>query len=261
VNPKGNDLVILAEDKRRRYRLDFLEMQYYRNLFYESKLHNHLQFDQLQKIRYNRNSCREITNRINQTDVSLLSSIAAKTIKSHTESGQAAIKIWSIDSDTFEVSSYSFEPTRWIRKNVDDWKIYVDLWLVAKMKEFRKSKLPNETGGSLIGSFDTERKIIYICDTMFAPSDSIEKRTSFERGSKGLLDEYRKYETIVDGQLFYIGEWHSHPDYCSVNPSNDDVNLYKFLYENLSKQGFPVVMGILGENDCKIIFKDPYYEI
>ncbi|MGD9993957.1 MAG: Mov34/MPN/PAD-1 family protein [Salinivirgaceae bacterium] len=261
LNPKGNDLVILAEDKRRRHRLDFLEMQYYRNLFHESKLHNHLQFNQSQKIRYNRNSCREITNRINQTDVSLLSSIVAKTIKSLTDSGQAAIKIWSIDNDIFEVCSYSFEPTRWIRKNVGDWKIYVDHWLVDKMKDFRKSKLPNETGGVLIGSYDTERKIIYVCDTLFAPTDSIEKSTSFERGKDGLLKEYKKYLKVADGQLFYIGEWHSHPDYCSVNPSNDDKELYKYLYYTMSKQGFPVVMGILGNTDCEIVFKDPDYEI
>nr|MCK4930243.1 ThiF family adenylyltransferase [Nanoarchaeota archaeon] len=81
LNPLGNDLVFLAEDKGRKHRLDFLEMQYYRNLNYESKLHSHLQVNQSQRIRYNRSSCRDITNRINQTNVSLLSSIAAKAIQ------------------------------------------------------------------------------------------------------------------------------------------------------------------------------------
>jgi len=261
LNPLGNDLVFLAEDKGRKHRLDFLEMQYYRNLNYEPKLHSHLQFNPTQRIRYNRNSCRDITNRINQTNVSLLSSIAAKAIQAHSARGKANISIWSICEETFAVQKFSFTPSRWYRKNVGDWKVYIDLWLIEKMQDFRKSKLPNETGGILLGSYDSERKIIYVCDSLFAPTDSVEEPSSFERGIEGLKDDYEHYVQITDHQLLYIGEWHSHPEKCTTNPSTYDKKLYKYLYDNMSKQGLPVIMGIIGDSDCNVVFKEPDYEI
>jgi hypothetical protein len=255
LNPDGTDLVVLAEDKHRKFRLDFLEMQYYRCLFQEESLHDHLKYNESLKVRYNRNSCREITNRINQTDVALNASICTKALKSIIENGRPAISIWRADKTTFEVKKYSFEPTKWIRKDVGEWKMYLDLWLLDRMKAFRYSKLPNETGGILIGSYDFQRKIIYVCDSLFAPSDSRESKSTFERGAEGLLDEYNKYLNIVDNQLCYLGEWHSHPQGCSTNPSSDDFNLYDYLYKKMSRQGSPVLMGILGDNDCTIIFK------
>ena len=168
LNPDGTDLVVLAEDKRRKFRLDFLEMQYYRCLFQEESLHDHLKYDDSLKVRYNRNSCREITNRINQTDVALYASICTKGLKSIIENGKPTISIWRTDKTTFEVRKYSYEPTRWIRKDVGEWKMYFDLWLLDRMKAFRYSKLPNETGGILIGSYDFQRKVIYVCDSLFA---------------------------------------------------------------------------------------------
>ena len=255
LNPDGTDLVVLAEDKHRKFRLDFLEMQYYRCLFQDESLHDHLKYEDSLKLRYNRNSCREITNRINQTDVALNASICTKALKSIIENSRPTISIWRADKITFEVRKYSFEPTRWIRKDVGQWKMYFDLWLLDRMKAFRYSKLPNETGGILIGSYDFQRKIIYVCDSLFAPSDSRESKSTFERGAEGLLDEYNKYLNIVDNQLCYLGEWHSHPQGCSTNPSSDDFNLYDYLYKKMSRQGSPVLMGILGDNDCTIIFK------
>ncbi|NPE29037.1 hypothetical protein HNV12_13945 [Methanococcoides sp. SA1] len=256
LNPNGSDLVVLAEDRKRKSRLDFLEMQYYRCLFNNIKLNNHLQFQESQKIRYNRNSCREITNRINQADVSLLASISAKTIRKITETGQSKISIWSINNETFEVDSFSYSPSRWARYNRDGWKIYIDNWLIDKMKDLRNSKLPNETGGILIGSYDSLRKIIYVCDTIPAPNDSIEQQSSFIRGKDDLIDNYNKYLQITDNQLIYIGEWHSHPEKCSTSPSNDDTKLYSYLYSKMSKQGLPVLMSIIGDHDLNIIFKE-----
>lgn len=255
LNPDGTDLVVLAEDKRRKFRLDFLEMQYYRCLFQEESLHDHLKYDDSLKVRYNRNSCREITNRINQTDVALNASICTKALKSIIENGTPKISIWRTDKTTFEVRKYSFEPTRWIRKDVNEWKMYFDLWLLDQMKAFRYSKLPNETGGILIGSYDFQRKIIYVCDSLFAPPDSKENRSTFERGVEGLLAEYNKYLKVVDNQLCYLGEWHSHPKGYSTIPSYDDINLYDYLHRMMSRQGSLAIMGILGDSDCNIIFK------
>lgn len=255
LNPNGTDLIILAEDKRRKYRLDFLEMQYYRCLFREELLHNHLKFENTIKVRYNRNSCREITNRTNQTDVALNAAICAKALISIIENGKPTISIWRINEITFEVQKFTFEPTKWVRKDAGEWKIYIDKWLIERMECARFTKLPKETGGILVGSFDLLRKIIYVCDSIFAPPDSIENMSSFKRGVKGLIEEYTNYIQATDYQLSYIGEWHSHPEGHSTRPSSYDIELYEYLYKRMAKQGLPVIMGILGDKDCNIIFK------
>lgn len=256
LNPTGQDLVILAEDAKRKNRLDFLEMEYYRFLYKNENLHNHLKFDNDLKLRYSRNSCREITNRINQTNVSLLSSICAKVIRKTIESQNAVISIWCTNPDDFTVQKYSINPTKWNKVYSNEWKIYLNLQLLEDMQDVRVQKLPNETGGVLLGSVDTERKIIYIYDTIFAPEDSKETASTFERGIDGVLEEYGKYRKITDNQIQYLGEWHSHPKGCSTSPSSLDRKLFSYLSKKLSQQGYPTLMGIIGDNDYTLQFSE-----
>jgi hypothetical protein len=255
LNPTGQDLVILVEDAKRKNRLDFLEMEYYRFLCRTEKLHDHLNFDDGLKIRYNRNSCREISNRINQTDVSLLSSICAKAIRKTIENKSANISIWRIDTDDFTVQKYSTIPTKWNKMYYNEWKIYINQQLLKEIQCLRDQKLPKETGGVLLGSIDMERKIIYIYDTIYAPEDSIETTSTFERGKNGVLDEYKKYQKITDNQIQYLGEWHSHPLGYSTNPSSLDMKLFSCLSETMYRQGYPFLMGILGDKKLSITFR------
>jgi molybdopterin/thiamine biosynthesis adenylyltransferase len=252
LNPIGTDLVILSEDKAREHRLDLLEMQYYRCLFDEEDLHNHLQITQKDKVRYNRNSCREVTNKINQTDVAIHASICSKVLKQIINTGDSRIAIWNIDKETHEVKRYSFEPSNWVIMKVDEWEICIDDWLIQKIRKFRLSALPKETGGILLGSIDTERKILYLIDTIFAPQDSIEEQTSFIRGTEGLIEKYEQYQMITDNQVIYLGEWHSHPENCSTNPSQLDETLFGFLAKTLCRQGYPAVMCILGDDNINV---------
>jgi hypothetical protein len=253
LSPDGQDLVILAEDKKRKHRLDFLEMEYYRFLYRNEALHDHLQFDEDTKIRYNRNSCREITSKINQADVSLLASIGVKALQIILEKGEPDISIWRINRCDVSVKHYTTDPTKWIKKNTDGWKVYLNRLLIEEMESSRTKKLPKETGGILLGTIDMERKIIYVYDNIQAPEDSDETTSSFERGISGVTDIYEKYRKITDNQIQYLGEWHSHPDGYSTNPSSLDKKLFNYLSENLSKQGLPTLMAILGNKDCTIL--------
>jgi Prokaryotic E2 family A/ThiF family len=76
--PSGNDLVILAEDKKRSLKLDHLEMQYYRELCHDDRLADHLA--SVRKTRY-ANSCRDVSSQISQDSVALLSAIASGNLK------------------------------------------------------------------------------------------------------------------------------------------------------------------------------------
>lgn len=110
-----------------------------------------------------------------------------------------------------------------------------------------KKKLPNETGGILIGSFDMERKKLFILDTII-PKDNLEFPASFFRGIDGLKDELSRIKKITANMLTYVGEWHSHPNNCSIKPSEADLELLSWLSNNMSVEGLPAIMLILGEN-------------
>lgn len=258
LNPKGKDLVVLSEDKKREHRLDFLEMEYYRFIYENSDLNDHLKFENKSKVRYNRNSCREITSLINQADVLELSAVCAKTIRKSVESGKASISIWRTNSDD-SISYFSKEPSKWHCTKKNNWKIYMCDELQNRIQGIRSYKIESdgnkETGGVLLGCFDIERKIIYVFDTINAPSDSIESHISFERGVEGVVTEFERYRMITDSQIQYLGEWHSHPKGCAPTPSTYDKQLYEYLYKNLSKQGYPVIMAIFGDKDQNITFK------
>lgn len=259
LNPSGKDLVILAEDKKREHRLDFLEMEYYRFIFQNKDLNDHLHFENESKIRYNRNSCREITSRINQADVLCLSAICAKSIRKNIESGKAAVSIWRINPEDESISSFSLVPSKWYCTKEDGWRIYICEELYFRLQSLRNHKIEScgnkETGGVLLGTFDMERKVMYVFDTIEAPDDSKESNASFERGVAGVIDEFEKYRKITDGQIQYFGEWHSHPKGCAPTPSGFDEKLYTYLHEKLSRQGYPVLMAIIGNNAYKLKFK------
>lgn len=259
LNPSGKDLVILAEDKKREHRLDFLEMEYYRFIFQNKDLNNHLHFENESKIRYNRNSCREITSRINQADVLCLSAICAKSIRKNIESGKAAVSIWKINPEDESISCFSLVPSKWYCTKEDGWRIYICEELYLRLQSLRNHKIEScgnkETGGVLLGTFDMERKVMYVFDTIEAPDDSKESNASFERGVAGVIDEFEKYRKITDGQIQYLGEWHSHPKGCAPTPSVFDEKLYTYLHEKLSRQGYPVLMAIIGNNAYKLKFK------
>lgn len=264
MNPAGTDLVILAEDNGRKHRLDFLEMEYYRYLYHIQDLHCHLKTkgDKDTRIRYNTNSCRDITTIMNQADVSMLASIAAKSLQSIIKDGKAHVGIWRTAPDG-SVCKYDFKPTNWVKKISTNsrWTLYVNNGLINQIQEVREAKLPNETGGILLGCIDDSRSIIYLFDTILAPGDSKAAPTFFERGKEGILDEFNKYQEITVGQVKYLGEWHSHPRNSSTQPSEQDLIQCAFLAEHIAKEGSPVYICICGDKKLSFHLIDNYSKL
>jgi integrative and conjugative element protein (TIGR02256 family) len=124
--------------------------------------------------------------------------------------------------------------------------VCTDGWLLQRLIELRQGKLPNETGGVLVGSFDMQRKIVYIVDTIPSPSDSKEWPTVYIRGFQGLSNQMENINKLTNGGLEYVGEWHSHPDGYGCLPSVDDQKAFVSLKEHMAMEGKPVLMLIVG---------------
>lgn len=254
LNPKGTDLVILAEGKERDIQLDILEFQFYRHLLYSPSIQDHLAFDE-DSVRYS-NSCRDASNRIPQDYIGTLSSIASIKIRHLVKGSDPFIGLWRIREDEIEAVFHSIDTYPVRKLKVSNWEVCIDEYLINKMAQARLSKLPNETGGILIGGYDLQRRKIYILDTILSPKDSYEYPTAYIRGIEGVQKNLEFIQRITNDNLKYIGEWHSHPTGASINPSSDDVKLFAWLKGEMEKIGLPPVMMIVGTDGSFNIFVD-----
>jgi integrative and conjugative element protein (TIGR02256 family) len=246
LNPTGTDLVMLAEDEERQISLDCLELQYYRAVACQPELENHLAAPE-RAIRYSR-SCRDLTARMPNHLVTLNAAIAANAVRHTLDVPTPAIEIWRAAPDTLAVTHAQIQPARVQAHQLGRWTLVVDAHLQARLTDLRLGKLPNETGGVLIGAYDFPRQIVYVVDTIPSPPDSEEWPTLYIRGAAGLAQEVQRISAVTDGQLGYVGEWHSHPDDCSCQPSDDDLKVFSWLTETLADDGKPSLMAIAGEN-------------
>ena len=242
LNPSGTALTLLAEDSRRTVPLDVLEMQHYRALLWDQNLSD--LFSSSPTIRSGV-GCRDVSTMIPQDLVSLFSGIGSRAVRRASEADKAQIATWIVDDSNYSVSNFTFDTPDVRRKKKGGWRIFWDVELERKLKEYRNAKLPKETGGVLIGSYDMARRIIYVFDATEAPSDSQESPHGFLRGSAGLQEAVERIRKATSGRLDYIGEWHSHPTQ-NTEPSSRDRNVIKWVKDTLDVEGQVGVVGIVG---------------
>ena len=250
VTPSGDGAVLAIEDRERSIRQDWLEMFHYREVLNRSSLRQSLRAPDA-NFRYG-NGCRDITTQLGQASVAIWSGVVAKLVPSWLESPKAALAVFEMREDA-SIVTHAVSPTPPTRIELLGWTLFLDEWLIRKLTSYREMKLPNETGGVLLGVFDTAAKKCYLIDTIPSPPDSTEWPTSYMRGCKGLQDAVDEVEAITLGQVGYAGEWHSHPRRASVFPSGDDRTAYAWLCDKMNLEGLPAVMLIIGDDDRFLI--------
>lgn len=247
LNPSGSDLVVLAEDILKANKIASIEVQYYRALLYLDGFEKHLHKEQ-EPIRYS-TSCRDLSSTISQDDIAHHSAIASKFIKRLNSKKNASICIWTSDDSCITTDRVDVKVFDTVEIAIGDWTVIYDKWLIEKIYSARSKKLPNETGGILIGCHNMEEKKVYAVDTILSPGDSIEYPTAYIRGIKDVRSNLDIIENRTAGALSYIGEWHSHPEGCSSKPSQDDRTLFKWLKKHMEDENLPPLMLIAGAND------------
>lgn len=253
--PKGDGLIITAEDDKRTTRLDWLEMMHYRAVIHVSELANSLQSTD-SRFRYG-NSCRDISTQLAHDNIVMWAGLASKAAKLIQADSRATISIYSTTAtgDIKLIKKVVHAPR--VIKGLDNWEFHIDQFVINKISKIRLKKLPNETGGILLGSFDTHRCICFIIDVLPSPNDSEEWPTSYIRGSEGLTKCVMAVQDKTLGQVGYVGEWHSHPDGAAISPSNDDLKAYAWLSNHMGKESLPAVMLIAGDHkSIRFVFPD-----
>jgi hypothetical protein len=250
LNPSGTDVVVLSEDRLRTIPIDAVEMQYYRMLLEVPELENHFRPPD-GSIRMAR-SCRDVSTILAGDVVSHHAAIASRGLRRALEQDEASIQLWTSDRD-FNTRLFRAKPAQIIERRHGSWKLATDEVFVKSVCSLRQAKLPRETGGVLLGTWDLVRGIVYVVATIPSPDDSEEWPTSYIRGCRGLEAAVRSAEARTGSQLQYLGEWHSHPAGHSADPSEDDGRLFGWLEKYMSQAGFPPVMLIVGEAELRWI--------
>ncbi len=246
LNASGSDLVILSEDADLKVRIDHLEAQYFRSLFSNTSLSDHMLVHG-KVVRYS-NSCSDVSAVIPQDRIALHSAIASAQIKNICTEPGSSIRIFKMIPDTNEVSRVDVPTSETQEVDAGAWTLIYDKYLLDKVYDWREKRLPNETGGVLLGSVDMLRRRIYVLDTILSPKDSMEYPTAYVRGIDGLEETRKKILDLTGGQVQYVGEWHSHPKGHGSAPSSDDLKLFLWLKGNMAKIGMPPLMLIAGSN-------------
>ena len=245
LNPKGDDVVLLMEDKERKSHLDLLEMDYYRNLIVDDRFSQHL--EQTGTVRTNTFSCRSESMILNYENVRVLSAIISKQIRKHYTSGKACLNIWHFDAENGTVSSLPMTITNWRHEVLEGIQIYISDAVEKEIQTMAAASLNKETGGCLFGSYDRDHNSIYVYYMVPAPEDSIHSPVSFVRGFKGLTAEYERITKLTYHQVRYLGEWHSLPNMHNT-PSVTDKKQFEELWEEQQSQDLPFVQMIYGNN-------------
>jgi len=244
MTPAGTDLVLIAEDKERRFTLDALEMQYYRAVNNDRELEGHL--GEEEHLRRYGQSCRDVTSTLPQHLVGLHAAVAAGALREMLRDPSPALRVWRANSDG-SVRRVEVPARPIIRKQVGEWTVVTDEGFLEKLAALRERKLPNETGGVLLGSFDMERSVLYLADALPSPPDSEEWPTLYVRGNKGLREAVDGVQAATRGMIQYVGEWHSHPRGASTAASEDDLQVFAWLTCLMEVDGLPAVMMIVGD--------------
>lgn len=247
-NPDGNELVVLAEGADRSLRVDEIEAQYFLAAATDPLLEGHLSSARLDMVRY-ANACQDLSRPLPPWQVQTLCGIASGRLLTLLESTEHVANAWRLDATTGAVLPVCIPVTGVHRHQFDGWRVTLTYDVLDRMQAFRRRSLPNETGGVLIGSFDTVRAVVHIVAALPAPEDSRQAPTYFIRGSKNLKPLVDGITLRSAGVLCYVGEWHSHPDDAAARPSDDDEVVFDHLIAHIGPTGTPYVMAICGRDE------------
>lgn len=245
LNPKGNEIVLMMEDQKRNFRLDLLEMDYYRNLIIDKNFDQHL--DGVKTVQTNNFSCRSESMILNYENIRILAAVISGQIRKCYTKGNAFLGIWHFDAENGTVSNLPLNITNWHHKTLGDIKIYISNAVEKEIQVKTLESPDKETGGCLFGSYDRDHNNIYVYYMISAPKDSIHTPISFVRGFKGLTTEYERITKLTYHQVRYLGEWHSHPNMPNT-PSSVDKKQFEILCEEQQSQDLPFVQIIHGNN-------------
>lgn len=250
LTPNGRGSVLLLEDLGRECRLRTLEAQYYRALLNHAWGQHHL--DGHLGSFWSGASCRDISYKLPHSSVVAHAATLAEQLTHRHAQPRAVIQAWHRDPQTGAVEVFDVPVHAPIVRPHGPLTVHLDNGLEDKLRQLRAERLPEETGGVLLGYHDLNLGEVVVVDVLPPPPDSRHSTGHFERGVEGLLESYGEVQRRTGNVVGYLGEWHSHPPGHNARQSPDDLlQLFK-LALGMADDGLPVIQLIVGERDLEL---------
>ncbi|MCF8276153.1 MAG: Mov34/MPN/PAD-1 family protein [Flavobacteriales bacterium] len=116
--------------------------------------------------------------------------------------------------------------------------------ILQQIQHLASQHYPKEFGGIFLGSSVDETTTLISCSVI--PDKYVSDKTSFTRHPDNLNDEIHRAYNESNGQINYLGEWHTHPD-GSPNYSTKDLNTMRDIGESdtvVTDHPLLLIMGI-----------------
>lgn len=192
-----------------------------------------------------------------QDVIALHAGLASQTIRRFYENSAAEVAVFRLNRKTGSVVPVKLKVTRPITFKLGDWNVQIHPSVAKAAFTLRRKHLPAETGGVMLGLVDRESRFVAIVGVLPAPADSIQWPTSFIRGSNGLRAAVDEVSKRTQGNLVYVGEWHSHPRGHDAQPSSLDVAAIGMSSPHMEADGLPTLMLIFGDDRDLVLAAKP----
>ena len=167
LTPSGLGSVLLLEDGARNVRLSSLEPQYYRAVLISDWGAEHLagHYGQL----WVGGGCRDISAVISNELVTLHAATLARQLRLHVAAPDARMCIWSLDDSTGHLAATEIPVKKPLYSDSGGRRVVWDEGLHEKLRAMRDTRLPNETGGVLLGYWDLKLGVCFLVHALSAP--------------------------------------------------------------------------------------------
>lgn len=118
-------------------------------------------------------------------------------------------------------------------------KLVVNDSLLESIYQSSRTHYPKEYGGFLIGKYSDDFKVLYIEQSITAEIFKSSK-LEFTRESNYLKSEFERL--FINEGLYYIGEWHTHPDGEAWYSSTDLSAMINISHEKNVKIDNPILL-------------------
>ncbi len=130
----------------------------------------------------------------------------------------------------------------------DKLKLVIEDEVLSGIYKFNPINYKNENGGILLGKFNKKNNTYIITNISTTNSKDRKGKYFFIRNKKQAQMVIDKYWKISNGEINYLGEWHTHDEQYPT-PSFIDKQLVKQMLNNKNIEINNVFMIILGKDE------------
>ena len=130
----------------------------------------------------------------------------------------------------------------------DKLKLVIEDEVLSGIYKFNPINYKNENGGILLGKFNKKNNTYIITNISTTNSKDRKGKYFFIRNKKQAQMVIDKYWKISNGEINYLGEWHTHDEQYPT-PSFIDKQLVQQMLNNKNIEINNVFMIILGKDE------------